>query len=131
MAGLQGRTPMHEACRRGYFLLASLLLQHGADVHRPDEFHRTPLSLALRGHASEQAGLQDELADFASEENERPAQLTSLCRRAIREFLGNTGLKLKVSALPLPMSVREYLLYCDMPLWSFYDASDSELERTN
>ena len=118
--GLQGRTPIHEACGRGYFVLASLLLQHGADIHLPDEFNRTALNLAVKGNRL-YPELQEELECYVALEYENPGQLTSLCRKAIRQCLGNVSVLNKIKKLPLPSSIKEYLMYCDMPLWSLYD----------
>ncbi|GLE04825.1 hypothetical protein PINS_up013804 [Pythium insidiosum] len=40
------------ACKRGHLAIVALLLEHGADIHQRDAFHRTPLMLAAReGHS--------------------------------------------------------------------------------
>ena len=117
--GLQGRTSLHEACGRGYFLLASLLLQHGGDIHLEDEFHRTALRLAVKGN-KHYPDLQEDLECYASLEEEAPGHLTSLCRKAIRKYMGNVGVKKRTEKLPLPTTIKEYLLYCDMPLWPLF-----------
>ncbi len=116
--GMQGRTPLHEACRRGHFFLASLLLQHGADIHAQDEYNRTALSLAIDGNIHH-PHLQNDLKDFVNLENQTTSTppLTSLCRKAIRRSLGGVGVKNKTEMLPVPAPIKEYLLYCDMPLW--------------
>jgi ankyrin repeat protein len=40
-------TPLHWACKRGYFQLAKIFIQHGADPNCYDIIGRTPLFLAV------------------------------------------------------------------------------------
>ncbi len=117
--GLQGRTPIHEACARGYFQLASLLLQHGANIHLRDEFNRVPLTLAVKGNRF-YPELQEDLELYVCNENQKPGELMRLCRKVIRAHLGNSRVKEKLRTLPIPNTIIEYLMYCDIPIWSLF-----------
>ena len=51
----RGWTPLHEACFKGYFVQAKLLLKHQANPHKPNETGDTPIVLVQRPYRGKTA----------------------------------------------------------------------------
>ena len=91
-----GATPLHQAALKGNLALASLLLQHGADVNARDGGGATPLhNAALSGRSELAALLLDKGADREARDAESGATPLSLAaawgRTALVELLVERG----------------------------------------
>ncbi|XP_074514228.1 ankyrin repeat and SOCS box protein 11 [Sebastes fasciatus] len=92
-------SPLHAAVRGGGANIVDLLLDFGADGCCRNAEGKTPLELSSPNSAVRVA-LQEK----------GPCALSELCRFCIRLSLGRSRLH-RVSGLPLPHSIKDYLLY--------------------
>lgn len=102
--------------------MASLLIDHGADIFVRDSNNDTPFSLALRQFDADMVTLllnagislkltnaeERLLADKWAIVPTKPPSLTFVSKFSIRKYLGNHTSQ-KISTLPLPSNLKEYL----------------------
>ena len=114
--------------------MASLLIDHGADIFGRDSNDDTPFSLALRQVDADMVTLllnagislnwtsaeEHLLADKWAIIPSKPPSLTFACKFSIRKCLGNY-ISQKISTLPLPSNLKDYLMlsstFLDRCLW--------------
>ncbi|XP_074645395.1 ankyrin repeat and SOCS box protein 11-like [Tubulanus polymorphus] len=116
---------------------ALLLIKHGADVNKQDNWGVTPMYLAAcngqteiinylisagalltyrnkkTGEIPKQLTCQKDFCDKLNKLSENSMPLKDLCRARIRQCLGNYPMQ-KVHKLPLPESLKEYVLLVEL-----------------
>ena len=135
LASADGTTPLMRAANRGKSKCAVSLLKAGADIDMSDRFGNTALVWALTSNfdnhsclcllaqagANQPAQMTAQCSTMIDSvrkhllQDSHPLDLQHQCRKVIRRHLlwvhENSNLVATVSSLPLPTSIKSYLLY--------------------